>query len=137
MNLYKKVYKNESREKKMKRKKVTPPLVQTKLTGTAQYISPENNKRVVNKLLKANAELHDRLLTKHEWFVDEDVYEKIRVDNEELLLWILKRTSQFALFRAQKSQETTKGGKRPQLVTPTEEDLNNAWDTIQMDRQQK
>jgi hypothetical protein len=109
--------------------------VQSKLTGTAEYISPEDNKRVVDHLLRVNAELHDRLLTEHEWYVDKKVYEKIRKDNEDLLLWILKRTSQFAVFRAQKSQETIKGGKKPSLVVPTEEDLNNAWDTIQMDRQ--
>lgn len=92
------------------------------------YISPENNKRVVDHLLKVNAELHDRFLTKHDWVVHEEVYEKIRQENEELLLWILKRTAQFALFRVQ----NTKAGA---LVTPTEEDLNNAWDSIQMDRQ--
>ena len=109
-------------------------LREPRLTGTQEYITPANNERVVNHLAQVNHTLHDRLLREHEWSIDEDVFEMLRIDNEELLLWFLKRISQFASFRAQKTQETTKGGRNPQYIKVTEEDVNNAWDAIQLEK---
>ena len=101
-----------------------------KLTGAKEYISPAQNKKVVDSLIKVNCDLHDRLLTPHEWTVEERVYETLRIESEEMAILIMQRIAQFAKFRT-KNEPKKKSKKRVRVVA---DDLNNAWDSIQMDR---
>ena len=95
-----------------------------------ENITPENNRRVVEHLVQYNAELHDRLLTEHKWYVDDEVCEMIRVENEALLVLLLKRTAEFASFRTRRTSNNA-------LIKATNQDIDNAWDSIQLDRQKE
>lgn len=108
-----------------------------KLTGSHQYISPlEQYKHVVDALVQRNCVQYDKLLLPPEksWTVDEEVYKELRRRSEEQALFLMRRTLQFAKHRTQKEEETVNPRKKPLVIKVKDEDLNNAWTSLQMEK---
>jgi hypothetical protein len=101
--------------------------------GREEYIKVADNTRVIERLLMQNTGEHTRMLGAKEYEItDESVYEELRLETEEMAMWLMKRSSEFAKFRTKKEES---GGEKKATIQMTEEDLNNAWDAIQMEEQ--
>jgi hypothetical protein len=105
-----------------------------KLTKAATYIDPTDNETILNLLLRQNCEVHEKLLTpSKDWSIEPVVMEEMRIDSEELALLMMRRTRQFAEFRTREVKKQKKSN-RTKRIRVEEEDVNLAWESIQMDR---
>lgn len=107
------------------------------LTGRQVYVAPDTNRRLIHLLLKKNAQENERILGKQkEWVLEhEDLYEEIRLDTEELAIWLMKRVAEFTKFRIRNEEGKAATKTRKKVLKVTEQDLNNAYDAVQMERQ--
>lgn len=104
-----------------------------KLTKAATYIDPADNEAILNSQLRQNCEVHEKLLSpSNEWTIEPAVMEEMRMDSEELALLLMRRTRQFAEFRTREVKK--KKSHRTKRIRVEEEDVNLAWESIQMDR---
>jgi hypothetical protein len=105
------------------------------LTGRQEYIAPNRCKEVIMQLLAENAEEHERMLGGiKDWEIqDEEIFEELRIDAEEMSILLMKRISQFTSFRlrTEEGKAVTKSRKLKVNIT----DIEEAYTEIQMERQ--
>lgn len=108
-----------------------------KLTGRQEYIPPERCKQVVDFLLKENAIQNERMLGGiTDWKIeDDDIYEELRLEAEEMAIWLMDRTFRFAKFRL-RTEEGKAQPKSRKLVVSVK-DIDDAYTEIQMEKQKQ
>lgn len=104
------------------------------LTGRQEYISPNTNRHIVDSLLESNAAENERILGKQcKWEIEhDDLYEELRLDAEEMAIWLMQRISQFARFRIRNEK-----GNKSRKLHATVQDINDAYNAVQMERQKQ
>lgn len=105
----------------------------SRVKKTQKYTDPAAFEATLDQIMADICAKHEKLLQNTNWTLSADAREQLFLVHENLARRFMHRCSLFAMHRTNTKPETMKKAK----VALTEDDVNMAWQTLQMDEQHK